>query len=259
MRWIPLLAFLLRAISAPAAPPPAASQAAASPSPVSPSPTAATPTYYYVRRTPLPKVPAPDNTVDFLPRQGGPVSTEPAAAPSSSPVTGILPNGSFDSGLQKWDPADNRVVFWKSEAEGRRGVVQFVVPKVLAEDTGATFYSNPFPIESGRRYRVQADVKTFGPEVKVFIKAYGPLRGENRQRYQAVLTCVDPARKGPPDAEWHTWTRDFTPSPAAGEIRTARVMLYAYLRPGAVYFDKVGVFQDDTPTSPGAGAHASQP
>ncbi len=160
----------------------------------------------------------------------------------------LLPNGDFDKDPDKlvhWDPLPaDRSVSWVDFNVDRGKILVFTLTKGVAEGTGLLFYSDFIPIKEGKKYRFSVDYKSFGPEPKPFVKGYGlfpDIKGkvDRRELYKKKLTEKSPS------TEWKTLSTVFTlQNPVHKgkyEIKWAKVMLYAYLRPGQIYFDNVRI------------------
>ena len=152
------------------------------------------------------------------------------------------------------------------------------------------YYSLPFPVEEGAKYRFQCRWRTNGPAVKVFIKCYDELdtpyhSGGDSRVGQAERAPPEPSGNSPggarvarptlqngndspprvdrlrevyrsqqnlkgPKNTWNTQTEDFSPHQSNYTPRWCRVMLYGYLGAGVVEFDDV-VIKQIVPVSPG--------
>jgi len=173
----------------------------------------------------------------------------------------LVPNSSFEQGTNSplaWDklPTDGSVRWVRSEGNPGSCII-FTMSRSVAEGPGMLYYSDFFPVTSGKKYVFSVDVKTDGPVPRPFVKGYAlasDVHGkiERRQFYQrqSQFSATN---------EWQTFSMTFTPKviPAYRgryDIQWARVMLYAYLKPGKIYFDNVSVREappeDDVP-SPG--------
>lgn len=104
------------------------------------------------------------------------------------------------------------------------------------------YYSGFFPVEDGKKYVFSVDIKTDGPVPRPFVKGYAlapDAQGVIAKRPFYQRQSVFPATN-----EWRTYCMTFTPKAAPGhkgryDIKWARVMLYAYLKPGSIYFDNI--------------------
>ncbi len=104
------------------------------------------------------------------------------------------------------------------------------------------YYSGFFPVEDGKKYVFSVDIKTDGPVPRPFVKGYAlapDAQGVIAKRPFYQRQSVFPATN-----EWQTYSMTFTPKAVPGykgryDIKWARVMLYAYLKPGSIYFDNV--------------------
>jgi hypothetical protein len=166
----------------------------------------------------------------------------------------------------QYEPVGN-VVKWIPEAGNPQNrVIRFTMDAALADNTGVPYYSDPFPIEEGAKYRFQCRWRTTGSAVKVFIKCYDevateytpgsaarpsptrsgkyvPESSQLRECYRSQQNLYGPANT------WNTQTQDFTPKHTKYTPRWGRVMLYAYHPAGTVEFDDV-VLKQIIPASP---------
>jgi hypothetical protein len=195
-----------------------------------------------------------------------------------------LVTGDFESGSgsvpKGWEPVCGQqreplgnLVRWMPEA-GSTGnkVVRFTFDEKVGNSEGVMYYSQPFPVEAGAKYRFQCRFRTNGPKVKVFIKCYDEIESEYRGQSQAAghnlgkNEYISPDRQmrevyrsqqnleGPKN-RWNTHTEDFTPKHTRYTPRWGRVMLYAYTGAGVVEFDDVVVKQ----IVPGVTSEQNQP
>jgi len=132
---------------------------------------------------------------------------------------------------------------WVDDPDRPGKCIRFRIPKVIAETYGVLCYSPYFEIEPGATYRASVDVKTFGPVPKIFVKTYAEVSpGDWREVYRYHKYRV------PATQTWQTFvTHDFNPAEKVKKLHyrytptRGRVMLYAYLRPGEIFFDNVVV------------------
>lgn len=181
--------------------------------------------------------------------------------------SGGVPLGWESRGGQHREPLGG-LVSWIAEAGNPSNkVIRFQFDAGVGDGYGVMYYSLPFPVEQGARYRFQCRYRTNGPEVKVFIKCYDempsqytptaarPTTGRLADRYLPDVTqlreCYRSQQnlKGPKNV-WNTHTEDFTPRHTKYTPKWGRVMLYAYLGAGVVEFDDV-VLKQILPASPG--------
>lgn len=173
----------------------------------------------------------------------------------------LVPNGTLEQGASSplgWDrlPSDGSIGWLPSGGNPGR-CIAFTLSQAIAEGPGMLYYSDFFPVRSGKKYIFSADIKTEGPVPRPFVKGYAlapDVRGEIAKRpfYQRQSQF-------PATGEWRTYSMTFTPNtiPAyrgRNDIQWARVMLYGYLKPGRIYFDNVIVRE-----APGDGDHESPP
>ena len=158
---------------------------------------------------------------------------------------------------------------WTPESgNAKNKVVRFQFDANVGDNEGVMYYSLPFKVEQGAKYRFQLRWRTNGPTVKVFIKCYDDVNTEYasetekrptnpKLRSKDYIPEVAQMRevyrsqqnmKGPKNT-WNTHTEDFTPKHTKYTPRWGRVMLYAYLGAGAVEFDDVVVKQIVPPSA----------
>lgn len=104
----------------------------------------------------------------------------------------------------------------------------------IAATYGLSFYSDAFPIEAGKRYRVMVAYRGSGG-AKVWVRGYGLKAGKERRLYEAQGACPES-----PDG-WKDYTHEFHPTKNTPAVTTMKVMLYAYWPPGPSWFDDVRV------------------
>jgi hypothetical protein len=228
------------------------------------------------------------NMLDALYSRSAPGSrgSDSAAEENWSKKANLIDGGDFESasgGVPKgWENAAGqqreplgRLVRWTAEnGNSQNHVIRFTLDKDVAENEGLMYYSKPFPVEEGAKYRFQCRWRSTAPAVKVFIKCYDeidtPYQGSQKSqasdsRYsgrEGGLSGVDRRREvyrsqqnlTGPMKTWNTHTEDFTPKHTKYSPKWGRVMLYAYIKPGVVDFDDVVVKQIVPPPSPGPQA-----
>jgi len=160
----------------------------------------------------------------------------------------LVRNGDFTHGQDTpadWDPLPAGVTWVKhpKPKDKRDKCIRMDVNRKIAESYGMIYYSKPFAIEEGATYRFSVAAKTARPDLKVFIKCYQQFdekwdfKAQAREVYRAPLHVYTPEDN---KTGWNTYTRDFVPYTGnRNHPRFCRVMLYAYLRPGVVYWDDV--------------------
>ena len=168
-------------------------------------------------------------------------------APQKQPLN-LVPNGSLEQGtnsLLGWDklPTDGSIR-WVRSGGNPDGCIVFTMSRSIAEGPGMLYYSDFFPVTSGRKYVFSVDIKTDGPVPRPFVKGYalapdvhGKIEPRPFYQRQSRFSATD---------KWQTFSMTFTPKviPAYRgryDIQWARLMLYAYLNPGKIYFDNVSV------------------
>jgi len=147
------------------------------------------------------------------------------------------PQGWENAAGQRREPLGG-LVQWTAEPDRPENkLIRFTLDKKTAENEGALYYSDYFPIEKGATYRFQCRWRSDRPEVKIFIKCYAddPRSGRRREVYRSQMNL-----KGPPNV-WNAHTENFSPKNPKLPPQWGRVMLYAYFHPGTVEFDDVAV------------------
>ena len=157
-------------------------------------------------------------------------------------VDNLLPDGfekAAAGGPAGWMGLDDEVarksVTWAASPEGRGKCIRFDIKKKIAHSYGVIYYSEFVPVEEGAWYRISARIRTEAPQVIIWAKGYGDFEGEKRVIYKHQ-------KRHYPDAPgtWEEYvTEPFRPKHPRFKPKWVRVMLYAYLRPGTVYFDDV--------------------
>lgn len=184
--------------------------------------------------------------------------------------SGGVPRG-WEAG---WEAGDvnqrerlGRTVRWIPEVGNPANrVIRLTFDAGLGNSTGVAYYSKPFPVQEGARYRFQCRWRSNGPQAKVFIKCYDRVgtRYAEDPRARPPASRVGQGRDEPgyvpelrelrevyrsqqnlkgPKNTWNVHTEDFTPRHTKYSPRVGRVMLYAYLGGGVVEFDDVVVKQ----------------
>jgi hypothetical protein len=120
---------------------------------------------------------------------------------------------------------------WRS-----KGITEWNIPKpagnAIAATYGLSLYSETMPVTSGRAYRVSFDFKGGGGG-KVWVRAYGEIRGKKRRRYEALANCSGTGGK------WKRFSHVFHPTRVRPRVTEMKVMLYAFWPPGVYWFDNV--------------------
>jgi hypothetical protein len=215
-------------------------------------------------------------------RPGGPPPVDQLAEENWKNNPSLVEGGDFQKGARgvpagwaegweggfvgQYEPLGN-VVQWIPEAGNPQNrVIRITMDKALADSTGVPYYSDPFPVEEGAKYRFQCRWRSNGPSMKVFIKCYAEMATEytaaSAKRPAAgggtyvpestqLRECYRSQQNlyGPKNA-WNVHTQDFTPKHTKYTPRWGRVMLYAYHPAGVAEFDDV-VLKQIVPPSPG--------
>jgi hypothetical protein len=123
----------------------------------------------------------------------------------------------------------------------RHNVLAMRLSKECAENNGMACLSEPIRIEPNTRYRICFRYKSDGPSTHVFVKGYTSgknIAGEKADR-EVFRTQVPPT--GATEGKWETAICDVNPDNPNFAVETLRVDLYAYLKPGLIYWDDVTV------------------
>ena len=164
---------------------------------------------------------------------------------------------------QQREPLGNLVGWIPEPGNAKNRIVHFKFDANVGDNEGVMYYSDPFPVKVGEKYRFQVRWRSNGPTVKVFIKCYDEIAGEYQTESQGSKSKTAKLRKGDyvpqvsqlrevyrsqqnlkgPKNTWNTHTEDFSPKHTKYTPRWGRVMLYAYLGAGEVDFDDVVVKQ----------------
>jgi len=163
----------------------------------------------------------------------------------------LVRNGGFELGKGTplyWQKLEPGMAVVKAQGHGR--VLEFDIPKAVAETYGFDFFSDYIDVDETATYRFSVDYRSDGPAVIIFIKGYAlfpPGEGETASQWREVYR---PQRKAGAPKEWTTLTFDFHPivrqhsarqAEAHREVKRIKVDLYAYHPPGKAYFDNVVV------------------
>jgi hypothetical protein len=121
------------------------------------------------------------------------------------------------------------------------GITDWNIPKASGDPVAATYglsyYSQAFPIEPGKAYRVS--VAFHGAGAKIWVRGYGLLTHgdvtESRRLYEAVAELT------PCDHGWAITTHDFNPTKHTPKVTEMKVMLFGYWPPGVKWFQDIKV------------------
>jgi hypothetical protein len=83
-----------------------------------------------------------------------------------------VPVGWEPVGGQNREPLGKLVCWAVEEGNPRNALIRFTFDAAVGDNEGVMYYSEPFPLEPGAKYRFQCRWRTSGPAVKVFIKGY---------------------------------------------------------------------------------------
>ncbi|MHB8901884.1 MAG: hypothetical protein ACYC6Y_24270, partial [Thermoguttaceae bacterium] len=208
---------------------------------------------------------------------GGPPPLDPLAEQNWADNPNLVDNGSLevadrgvpkgweDRGGQERQPLGNLVRWIADSNNPANHVIRFTFDASVGDGFGVMYYSKPFPVQEGAKYRFQCRYRTNGPSVKVFVKCYDEMGSQYKPAGQTAAPSDHLSQRGEPDYvpqfgylrecyrsqqnlkgpknQWNTQTQDFTPKHTKYSPRWGRVMLYAYLGAGVVEFDDVVVKQ----------------
>lgn len=194
----------------------------------------------------------------------------------------LLPQGDFEKGKDSpdgWDEVDDLTSFYVKRADGsgkegkclkfdsdvynkeveaRKKEMKLAKKKrprakpktkttgkkynTVAGGKGALLWSYYVEVEPGDTYRLVAQVKTYAPEVKIFVKGYAKVRGRMRIGYKKYLTCKpqDQNELG----QWKFYTTDFIPQNPHNKklkFKWIKVMIMVFWPPGEAYVDNISI------------------
>ena len=196
-------------------------------------------------------------------------------AQSSWPSTNLVANGTFEAADPAnaakplaWELPDGLGVRWEEAPDGEGRAIRMdtsvseaamveswrkaelsstwdipePAPTAIAETYGLSYYSDAFPVVSGKTYRVSCRLRG-GVGTKVWVRGYGMFRGKMRRRYEAVLHGETH------EGAWTTNSLVFHPTRQRPDVTEVKVMLYAYYPPGVQWFDDIAVeeIEDEDP------------
>ena len=177
----------------------------------------------------------------------------------------LLPNGGFEqvdpadpSKPAHWDKLDGLGVQWvQAEGSGSgkairmdtaqtekamvaqwrlKGIDKWDVPGATGDPIAATYglsyYSDPISVQIGQAYRISFRWQGASGGIKVWVRGYGQLKGEERRLYDTIVN-------GRGGKEWTAQTQTFHPTRRTPAVTYVRVMLFAYWPPGVYWFDDV--------------------
>ena len=129
----------------------------------------------------------------------------------------------------------------------KAGLTQWVFPhpkeNPIAESYGLSFYSEAMPVVAGKTYRVTFDyLAQKGTGGKLWFRAYD---GTGKRVYEGTVECGQGAQKG-----WKQFTGVFHPTKYRPDVKTFKIMLFAFYPPGTTWFDNVRVEAVDDPVPP---------
>ncbi len=92
-------------------------------------------------------------------------------------------------------------------------------------------------------YRLVAEVNTYAPQVKIFIKGYAEVKGYRRNVYKKYLNCI-PKDKNELGT-WKYYSQDFTPQNSNKKLKIEwiKVQIMVFWPPGEAYVDNISVKQ----------------
>ncbi len=102
----------------------------------------------------------------------------------------------------------------------------------ISDTYGLSYDSDMMLVKSGQAYRITFDYKGEAGG-KVWVRCYGILDGERRQRYEKVVFCERT------DGTWMTFTTVLHPTLYRPDSTIMKVMLFATYPAGRYWFDNV--------------------
>jgi hypothetical protein len=172
-----------------------------------------------------------------------------------------VPKGWENRAGQQREPLGNLVKCVPESGSGGNHVIRFTIPKVVAENEGLMYYSQPFPVEEGATYRFQCRWRSTSPTAKVFIKCYDEMPSQyksaqprpddsenangsqNRSSFEPREVYRSQQNLSGKNNVWNTHTQDFTPKHTKYSPRFGRIMLYGYVTEGIIDWDDIVVKQ----------------
>jgi hypothetical protein len=201
----------------------------------------------------------------------GPPVVDPLAEENWKKNPNLVIGGDFQSGSngvpRGWESVAGqqreplgKLVRWVEEAGNPQNkLIRFTFDEEVGNNEGVMYYSLPFRVEEGAKYRFQCRWRTNGPAAKVFIKCYAELDTPYHSESATAASGSAAGKDHPPPVDrlrevyrsqqnlkgpkntWNTQTEDFTPRQSNYTPRWGRVMLYGYVGAGVVEFDDVVV------------------
>jgi len=190
--------------------------------------------------------------------------------PALTPSSNLVKNGDFEAGKyspDQWEEVNDLTTFWVQREDGEGRCLRFDTDVYAWEyrarreemklprekrppakpktppvgdkyDTvggldGAFLSSDDIEVEPGATYRLRAEVMSRGPEMKLFVKAYGEVKGERRVLWRTSQSYRQP------DGKWRTIEHTFVPAQPGKNIRWVRIMPYAFWPCGEAFVDNV--------------------
>jgi len=191
----------------------------------------------------------------------------------------LLPQGDFENGEgspEGWDEVDDISGYWVKRPGGKGKCLKFdsdIYPKdvdaraeemklprdkrpkarpktptsgkkynTIAGGRGALLWSDYVEVEPGATYRFVAEVNTYAPETKLFIKGYTEIKGERRIGYKKYLKCIPEDKNDL--GSWKFYSQDFTvenPYNKSMKFKWVKVMIMVFWPPGEAYIDNVSI------------------
>lgn len=176
----------------------------------------------------------------------------------------LLPNGDFGQAgatpeaPAHWDVPDGLGIRWETAPDGgrairmdtrvseqalvaqwqRRGLTEFAIPhpgaNAVAETYGLSYYSDPIPVQPGVRYRVAYEALGVPAGMKVWVRGYARVDGEERRLWEHLITGGNDA------SHWQHVSAEVAPT-AHRPVERIRIMLFAYYPAGVYWFRRLTV------------------
>ncbi len=124
------------------------------------------------------------------------------------------------------------------KAGGKGKSLKFNLTKKAAEGPGIGFVSDMVEIDSGKRYEIKVDIKSYGPKANIFCEGFA--QGKRERVYRATMLLDEFS------GTWQTFSRMLPRKSGYAKrrfkpVKWMRVKLYAYHPEGEIFFDNVSL------------------
>ena len=123
---------------------------------------------------------------------------------------------------------------------GKGKSLRFNLTKEVAEGPGIGFVSDMVEIDSGKRYEIKVDIKSYGPKANIFMEGFTLEEGKRERVYRATMLLEEFS------GTWQTFSRMLPGKSGYAKkrfkpVKWMRVKLYAYYPEGEIFFDNVSL------------------